>query len=115
MAYCRKCGTQIDDEAVFCPNCGVQQQAIKYEKSGSYDSGSAGWFILGFFFPLVGFILWLVWMNDKPKSAKMAGLGALTPIILAVVLVVLIFVLAFFSALLSPSDSNTEEIINMLF
>ena len=27
MAYCRKCRTRIDDEAVICPNCGVPQQS----------------------------------------------------------------------------------------
>lgn len=111
MAYCRKCGTQIDDEAVFCPKCGVQQQAIKYERSGSEDSGSFGWFILGFFFPLIGFILWLVWMNEKPKCAKMAGLGALTPIILLAVVMVMAVVIA----LLFPSDTETAEIICLLF
>lgn len=41
------------------------------------DSGSIGWGILGFFFPLVGLILFLVWKNTKPKCAKVAGMGAL--------------------------------------
>ena len=41
------------------------------------DSGSIGWAILGFFIPLVGLILFLVWKNTKPKCAKMAGIGAL--------------------------------------
>lgn len=43
----------------------------------SNDSGSFGWAVLGFFIPLVGLILWLVWKDTKPKSAKMAGIGAL--------------------------------------
>lgn len=30
MAYCRKCGFQIDDEAVICPKCGVAQQQMRY-------------------------------------------------------------------------------------
>ncbi|MBE6528437.1 MAG: zinc ribbon domain-containing protein [Thermoplasmata archaeon] len=94
----------------LCPNCGVQQQPIRYESNKNDDSGSIGWFILGFFFPLIGFILWLVWMKDKPKCSKMAGLGALTPIILFAVLFVLIIVLA----LLSPADPDPTEIINMI-
>ena len=24
MAYCRNCGKEVDDKAVFCPYCGVQ-------------------------------------------------------------------------------------------
>lgn len=45
--------------------------------SQSNDSGSFGWAVLGFFIPLVGLILWLVWKDSKPKSAKMSGIGAL--------------------------------------
>ena len=41
------------------------------------DSGSIGWAILGFFIPIVGLVLFLVWKNTKPKCAKMAGIGAL--------------------------------------
>ena len=39
------------------------------------DSGSIGWGILGFIIPLVGWILYFVWKDSKPKSAKVAGLG----------------------------------------
>ena len=41
------------------------------------DSGSFGWAVLGFFFPIVGLILFLVWKQSKPKCAKVAGIGAL--------------------------------------
>lgn len=41
MAYCRNCGTQIDDGAAFCPNCGTAtstapapEQKIDKEPSG---------------------------------------------------------------------------------
>ena len=40
------------------------------------DSGSFGWAVLGFFFPIVGLILFLVWKQSKPKCAKVAGIGA---------------------------------------
>ena len=41
------------------------------------DSGSIGWAILSFFIPIVGLILFLVWRTTKPKTAKVAGIGAL--------------------------------------
>ena len=28
MAFCKNCGKEIDDKAVICPSCGVQQQEI---------------------------------------------------------------------------------------
>lgn len=62
------------------------------------DAPNAGFLALGLFFPLVGFILWLVWRDDLPLRAKSAGKGALigvciyVGIILLVVLCLAIFV-----------------------
>ena len=39
--------------------------------------GNKGWGVLGFFIPLAGLILFLVWKNDRPADAKYAGIGAL--------------------------------------
>lgn len=50
------------------------------------DSGSIGWGILGFFFPIVGLILFLVWKNTKPKSAKVSGIGALIGFVFNIIL-----------------------------
>ncbi|MBQ3487188.1 MAG: zinc ribbon domain-containing protein, partial [Clostridia bacterium] len=35
---------------------------------------------MGFCIPLVGLILFLVWKDTKPKSAKSAGIGALVSV-----------------------------------
>ncbi len=32
MPYCKKCGTKLDDDAVFCPNCGTPVSLTKKEK-----------------------------------------------------------------------------------
>ena len=48
------------------------------------DHGSIGYAILGFFAPMIGLILFLVWRNEKPKSAKQCGIGALISFILSV-------------------------------
>ena len=53
--------------------------------SSSYDSGSGGWGLLGFCFPLIGIILYLVWQNDKPNNAKAALNGALIGIVIGFV------------------------------
>lgn len=41
--------------------------------------------VLGFFFPLVGFILWLVWKDEYPARSKSAGIGCLVSVCLSVV------------------------------
>lgn len=75
MAYCRNCGAPIADKAVLCPRCGVEQFGSR--SSSLTDSGSLGWGVLSFFLPLVGLILFLVWREEKPKSARVSGIGAL--------------------------------------
>ena len=74
MAYCRNCGAPISDKAVICPRCGVAQPGSGESLN---DSGSLGWGVLSFFLPIVGLILFLVWRQEKPKSARVSGIGAL--------------------------------------
>ena len=49
------------------------------------DSGSFGWAVLGFFIPIVGLILWLVWMRTRPRDSKMSRNGFIVGLALAVV------------------------------
>lgn len=58
------------------------------------DTGSFGWAVLGFFFPIVGLILFFIWKTEKPVSAKQAGMGALASVISTVVLWILLIVFA---------------------
>ena len=49
--------------------------------------------MLGFFIPLAGLILYLVWRTEYPLRAKSVGKGALVSVILYAVLVVLYIIL----------------------
>ena len=69
------------------------QQQAPYQPAAPVDSGSFGWAVLGFFFPIVGLILFLVWKDQKPLSSKKAGIGALVGVILSVVSTILFYVL----------------------
>ena len=60
---------------------------------GENEQVSKGWGVLGFFFPVVGLILYLVWYDNHRKRAKVAGKGALIGVIAAVVLWVLTFLI----------------------
>ena len=88
MAYCKNCGNSIDDRAVICPSCGVSQET----KPAVVDNGGFGWGLLGCCIPLVGLILFLVWKDSKPKTAKSVGIGALVSVIISVVYYILIAV-----------------------
>lgn len=90
MKYCSKCGKGMDDTATSCPNCGaVQEQAA----TTVTDNGGFLWGLLGCCIPIVGLVLFLVWKDTKPKTAKAAGLGALICVILYIVLYILAAIL----------------------
>lgn len=91
VMFCKNCGKEIDDQAVVCPHCGVQQK----ELTTNDDTGSIGWGILGCCIPIVGLVLWLVWKDTKPKNAKSAGIGALISVGFTMLWYVFIVMLGF--------------------
>lgn len=104
--YCQNCGKELNDNADVCLNCGklvrdnaqTTSEPIKPVK----DTGSVGWAFLGFFFPLVGLILYLLWKGTAPLNASMAGKGALIGVILEVALtLVTVFIMIMASILVS--------------
>ena len=88
MAYCRKCGAQIDDYAAVCPECGSPQNGAQNEPP-VVDNGGFLWGLLGCCIPIAGLILFLVWKDTKPRTAKAAGIGALVCVIAYVLLYVI--------------------------
>ena len=99
MPYCRSCGAQVQEYSRYCPKCGspVGYANNNYPpiNTAVYDSGSIWWAVLGFLIPLVGLILFIVWMDNKPNSAKMAGIGALVNVILSILIVPITMVIIF--------------------
>ena len=96
--YCRYCGKQIEEDARFCPYCGSAQQEERQAPPPQQryvdpnDAPSGGFAVLGFFFPVVGPILFLVWQDTMPQRAKSCGKGALTAVIVSASLVLLTFI-----------------------
>ena len=95
MAFCKNCGAQIDDRAVVCPKCGVPQN----DTPPVVDNGGFGWGLLGCCVPIAGLILFLVWKDTKPKTAKAAGIGAIVSVVLGVLYYILIMVVGVGAAL----------------
>ncbi len=74
MAFCRKCGEIIDDEAVVCPKCGVAQRNFE---NNVMDNGGFGYIALGCCIPVVGLVLYILWKDEKPNTAKNILIGML--------------------------------------
>ena len=48
------------------------------------DAGGFLWGLLGCCIPIVGLILYLVWKNERPRTAKAAGIGALVSVCIGI-------------------------------
>lgn len=57
------------------------------------DQGGFLWGALGCCIPVVGLILFLVWKDQKPKTAKAAGIGALISVGISVVFYIAVLAL----------------------
>ena len=110
---CNTCGENVREDAVCCPNCGFNPKDKKHEvKKSEKDNNSDNkntvksvsteglfvvWGILGFFIPLAGLILFIIWNKDKKKDAMAAGIGALIRVIIMVSTYALYFVFWLFN------------------
>ncbi len=100
MAFCRSCGQEIADNAVFCTNCGAQQTPENNTNTTTttpeiQDKGGFLWGLLGCCVPVAGLILYLLWKDTKPKTAKAAGIGALVYAGCFVVYLIVVFIFSF--------------------
>lgn len=97
MSYCSQCGKELVQGAKFCQSCGapVESAAAAGASGGSsagycqqqnaqpnynyveQDIPSTGLNVLAFFLPLVGLILYLVYVDSTPRRAKDIGKFAL--------------------------------------
>ena len=117
--YCNNCGRPVDDNSTYCSNCGARLNPM-HEQSYIEDKPCFGFALLGFFIPLIGLILFLIYEGKKPKRAKSAGIGALigfiTEIILSILLAVLyvVFSVSLFNNISSDNGSNTPIMSSIL-
>ena len=130
--YCVSCGREFQEDANFCPYCGmpVMRNNQNYNNAQNYcqppygngqyygypsaqgynaqdpqDVPSAVYNAIAFFFPIVGFILYVVWRDSLPKKAKAIGKWALISVVIAVVIYILIAIAMFAaSALFAFTD-----------
>ncbi|WP_449077503.1 zinc-ribbon domain-containing protein [Ruminococcus sp.] len=113
--YCKNCGRIVDDTSSYCNNCGARIDN-KPNADVSEDNSNLGFAILGFFIPIVGLILFLIYEEKKPKRAKSAVKGALigfiTEIVLAIILVILsvVFAASLFNNISNDIESNIPAI-----
>lgn len=88
MAFCKSCGAEMNDNQAVCLKCGAAASA----NVAVVDNGGFLWGLLGFCVPIVGLILYLIWNQEKPKTAKAVGIGALISVGFSIVYYIIMMV-----------------------
>ncbi|MDO9629675.1 MAG: zinc ribbon domain-containing protein [Acholeplasmataceae bacterium] len=95
MPFCSNCGKEVKEDQDVCLSCGRALNPKVLKKVYDESESTVGYAVLGFFVPIVGLILYLIWMDERPKAAKSAGKGALISVIVYGAFFVLYFVFFF--------------------
>lgn len=74
--YCSRCGREIAEDSLICNYCGARQNGQEWGPTAN-DGPVGNLGIICFLFPLVGFILYLVWKDSMPLKAGGALKAAL--------------------------------------
>lgn len=90
--YCKNCGNFVVENSTYCNSCGTRLVDNQYPVETDDDSNTA-FAILGFFFPIVGLIIYLIYENRRPKRARAAAKGALIGFIAEIALSVIAAIL----------------------
>lgn len=100
--YCKWCGSKVDGNSKFCPNCGKEVLASN-DGSQSVANGDSNvvkeektnvWFaVLSFLIPLAGLIIFLVKKDKEPKTAKASGICAIVGFLIGTIISFVIFFL----------------------
>ncbi len=100
MAYCKNCGKEVAENTKTCPHCLADQTVTANNSTPApKDEGGFLWGLLGCCIPIVGLVLFLVWKDTKPLTAKAAGKGALVCVIAYAVFYLFVFVMGIGSGL----------------
>lgn len=90
MKYCQSCGTQADDDAAFCPNCGAslgeQKTEVQNKPANNSNQDTLGFVafvfmiiscvFMGFYIiPLAWCIPMTIYVNNRLKSGEPISVG----------------------------------------
>lgn len=94
--FCQNCGAETSSEQEICTKCGVK--LIK-KVSSKEDNPTVLLKAVSCCFPIVGVILYFIWKDEKPLSAKSVCTWAIVGFAAGAVLYLLAFIFGLFSEL----------------
>ena len=119
--YCKNCGQELSDTDAFCTQCGQSVNessdslpAVVEEKKVAKKARFA-WAILGFFVPVVGLILFIIWKSEHPDVARKAGIGALAGVVTEIVVAIFSVIISILATFIPLAVYYSGVVDSMLF
>jgi len=140
--FCKKCGKEIKDDTIYCPNCGekvgstydrdsVEHPYTDHEvhpngsqvysnSSGNktYDNFAIAGFVLSFFIPILGLIFSCIAYSNIKKTGNGSKAGlAQAGIIISVIVIGIHMFISFLAQMnnMFTSQDYWQNYINLLF
>jgi len=109
--YCINCGKKLKEGADVCLCCGKQVRYTTNTQStvSENDTGSFGWAVLGFFFPIVGIVLFAIWNKTKPNDAKKSLIGAIVGFVVPIIMFFIFVMFALLVVVRLPDEINNYD------
>ncbi|MBS6252534.1 MAG: zinc-ribbon domain-containing protein [Clostridia bacterium] len=99
LIKCKECGKEISSNATVCPSCG-------YKKINESEKASFGILAICFLIPIVGIVLFIINISNKPKYAKQCIIASLIPF--AIIFIISIF--GFLTTMFSGSSGSLTSV-----
>ncbi len=104
--FCNNCGSQIDNNAVVCPHCGVATgnfNRTPAQAQNTTNGMAIAGFVLSFFFSLLGLIFSILGLKKSAELGNGRGLAIAGIIISCIELFVWILLIIIIASIASAS------------
>ncbi|MEK3729308.1 zinc-ribbon domain-containing protein [Lysinibacillus sp. FSL W8-0953] len=103
--FCPNCGSSVDENAEICLHCGVNVLKFNNQVNVAKNDNPNIWVnVLSLCcFPLLGIILYFIWKDTQPKTAKSALIFALCGLALSVIMMIIAFVIGVVAEMMNDS------------
>jgi uncharacterized membrane protein YvbJ len=93
MPFCSNCGKEVNEDQDVCLSCGKSLNNRIHKKAYEETGSTTGYAVLGFFVPIVGLLLYLLWKEERPRASSSAGKGAFIGFIINILFTIFIIVI----------------------